>query len=96
MFSRKYRTVPLLASRHHERLDGSGYAEGLTAGEIPFMSKIIAVADVFEALTAKRHYRGPMSVEEAFSILDQDVGTKFDGNVVQALKRYYKKDILQP
>ena len=92
MFSRKYKNVPRLASRHHEHLDGSGYAEGLTAAEIPFMTRIIAVADVFEALTAKRHYRGPMSVDEAFSILDQDVGTKFDGNVVEALKRYYKKN----
>jgi len=92
MFSRKYRTVPLFASRHHERLDGSGYPEGLTAGQIPFMAKIIAVADVFEALTAKRHYRDPMSVEEAFNILNQDVGTKFEGNVVEALKRYCKKN----
>ena len=91
MFSRKYRNVPLLASRHHERLDGSGYPEGLTAGEIPFMAKIIAVADVFEALTARRHYRGPMSVEEAFIILDQYAGKKFDENVVDALKRYCKK-----
>jgi GAF domain-containing protein len=92
MFSRKYRTVPLFASRHHERLDGSGYPDGLTAGQIPFMAKIIAVADVFEALTAKRHYRDPMSVEEAFIILNQDVGTKFEGNVVEALKRYCKKN----
>ena len=92
MFSRKYRTVPLFASRHHERLDGSGYPEGLTAGQIPFMAKIIAVADVFEALTAKRHYRDPMIVADAFSILNQDVGTKFEGNVVDALKRYYKKN----
>ena len=92
MFSRKYRTVPLFASRHHERLDGSGYPDGLTAGQIPFMAKIIAVADVFEALTAKRHYRDPMSVEDAFILLEQDVGTKFEGNVVEALKRYYKKN----
>jgi HD-GYP domain-containing protein (c-di-GMP phosphodiesterase class II) len=91
-FSRKYKAVPLLAARHHERLDGSGYAEGLTAAEIPFMSRIIAVADVFEALTAQRHYRGPLSVKEAFEILDQDIGTKFDGNVVRALKSYYKKN----
>lgn len=95
MFSRKYKNVPLLASRHHERLDGSGYAEGLTAAEIPFMTRIIAVADVFEALTARRHYRDPMSVEEAFRILDQDIGTKFDENVVAALKRYYNNSAQQ-
>ena len=93
-FSRKYRTVPLLASSHHERLDGSGYADGLTTTEIPFMAKIISVADVFEALTAKRHYRDPLSVEEAFQILDEGIGTKFDSNVVRALKSYYGK--MQP
>jgi GAF domain-containing protein len=90
VFSRKYKAVPFLASKHHERLDGSGYMDGLTAAEIPFMARIIAVADVFEALTAKRHYRGPLSVEEAFHILDQDTGTKYDANVVSALKLYYK------
>jgi putative nucleotidyltransferase with HDIG domain len=92
-FSRKFKAVPLLASKHHERLDGSGYTEGLTAADIPFMARIIAVADVFEAMTTKRHYRDPLSVEEAFHILDQNTGTKYDGNVVRALKSYYKEII---
>lgn len=90
-FSRKYRTVPYLASQHHERLDGSGYADGLKAQDIPFMTRIIAVADVFEALTANRHYRDALSVAEAFQILDEDIGTKYDANVVAALKSYHKK-----
>lgn len=90
-FSRKYRVVPLLAACHHERLDGSGYSSGLSASEIPFLAKILAVADVFEALTAKRHYREPMPHEQAFAILDQDIGTKFDENVVRALKEYCRK-----
>ncbi len=90
-FSRKYKVVPLLAASHHERLDGSGYSSGLAAAEIPFMAKILAVADVFEALTAKRHYRDPMPRDKAFSILDQDIGTKFDENVVWALKEYCRK-----
>jgi GAF domain-containing protein len=89
-FSRKYRTVPLLASSHHERLDGSGY-EGLTATKIPFMARIIAVADVFEAMTAKRHYRDPIPPEEAFKLLDDGIGSKYDGNIVNALKSYFKK-----
>ncbi|MBF0610750.1 MAG: GAF domain-containing protein [Magnetococcales bacterium] len=86
-FARKYRTVPLIASAHHEALDGSGYGLGLTAGEIPFMTRIITVADVFEALTATRHYRKSMSSEDAFAILDQGVDSKFDPIVVDALKR---------
>jgi GAF domain-containing protein len=94
-FSRKFKTVPLLASTHHERLDGSGYTDGLTAADIPFMARIIAVADVFESLTANRHYRNPLSVKDAFHILDQDTGTKYDSNVVRALKSYYKEIILK-
>ncbi len=90
-FTRKYRNVPLIASTHHERLDGSGYIDGLKAQDIPFMSKIIIAADVFEALTAKRHYRDALSPEDAFEILERDAGTKFDVNIVAALKKYWYK-----
>jgi HD-GYP domain-containing protein (c-di-GMP phosphodiesterase class II) len=86
-FTRKYRNVPLIAASHHERLDGSGYPRGLTEREIPFMSKILTVADVFEALTADRHYRKKMSVEDALSILDAGAGTRFDAHVIAALRR---------
>lgn len=91
-FMRKYRDVPLVASCHHERLDGLGYMNGLKGHDIPFMSKIIAVADVFEALTAKRHYREAFSLDDAFDILVQDIGTKFDENIVSALKRSVYKN----
>ena len=89
-FMRKYKNVPLLASSHHERLDGSGYSEGVT--DIPFMARILAVADVFEALTAERHYRRALSVEEAFEILDREAGTKLDENVIAALRVYCRKE----
>lgn len=88
-FARKYRYVPLIASSHHEYLDGSGYPRGLAARDIPFMAKILTVADVFEALTADRHYRLGMSAEAAYEILDAGVGNKFDGNVVAALKEFW-------
>jgi HD-GYP domain-containing protein (c-di-GMP phosphodiesterase class II) len=55
------------------------------------MAKILAVADVFEALTAKRHYRDALSPEEAFKILDKEAGTKLDENVIAALKSCWKK-----
>lgn len=55
------------------------------------MAKIIAVADVFDALTAKRHYRDALSSEAAFEILEQGIGTQFDENVVEALKKYWEK-----
>jgi GAF domain-containing protein len=89
-FVRKYKKIPLLASSHHERLDGSGY-EGLTDNQIPFMAKILAVADVFEALTAKRHYRDALPPEEAFKILDQEAGSKLNQDVIVALKSYWDK-----
>ena len=86
-FARKYRAVPLIAASHHEYLDGSGYPQGLTEKQIPFMSKILTVADVFEALTADRHYRKGMSATEAMAILDEGIGKRFDPHVVAALKR---------
>ncbi|MBU0697992.1 MAG: GAF domain-containing protein [Proteobacteria bacterium] len=91
-FMRKYRDVPLIAACHHERLDGSGYMDGLKGHDIPFMAKVIAVADVYEALTAQRHYRKALSSEDAFEILKQDAGTKFDKNIVAALERYWHKN----
>ncbi|MCP4370364.1 MAG: GAF domain-containing protein, partial [Deltaproteobacteria bacterium] len=87
-FSRKYRSVPKIASCHHERLDGSGYKEGLRSQDIPLLAKILTVADVFEALTAERHYHKALSAEPAFNIIKKDVGTKFDENIVNALEKY--------
>lgn len=88
-FARKYRGVPLIASSHHEYLDGSGYPDGLNDNEIPFMSKILTIADVYEALTADRHYRQGMTQEQALNIIDEGVkNNKFDAGVVNAMKVY--------
>ena len=86
-FARKYRGVPLIASSHHEYLDGSGYPNGLDGNEIPFMAKILAVADVYEALTADRHYRKGMASEQALTILEEGVhNNKFDASALAALR----------
>src|SRR5690606_35295285 len=69
---------------HHERLDGSGYPFGLKDKEIPLTSRIIAVADVYEAMTAKRSYREAMTVQEAFAELSQP--NKYDQSVVHMLR----------
>jgi putative nucleotidyltransferase with HDIG domain len=87
-FSRKYRYVPTIAAAHHETLDGSGYADGLRDGEIPYFAKIIAVADVFEALTADRHYRKAMPHTKAQSILEEGAGIKYDPVIVAALGQH--------
>jgi len=90
--ARKYRGVPLIASSHHEYLNGSGYPNGLKSNEIPFMAKILTVADVYEALTADRHYRKGMTPEQAMLILEEGVSSnKFDSGVLAALREYLKQ-----
>ncbi|MBU0483447.1 MAG: GAF domain-containing protein [Proteobacteria bacterium] len=90
-FARKYRNVPIIAAAHHELLDGSGYDSGILGREIPFMAKIITVADVFEALTSKRHYRQAMPKDEALALIEKDSGCKYDAKVIKALKNYLAK-----
>ena len=86
-----YRQVPVIAGAHHEKLDGSGYPDGLKGDEIPLGSKIIAVADFFEAITAERHYREPMPLKEAIRLLEEESGVHFDEKIVRALMNYYDK-----
>ena len=69
---------------HHEALDGSGYPDGLKAGEIPLEARIVAVADVFDALTSDRPYKETWSPEEAFGFLVERKGTRFDAACVAA------------
>jgi len=71
---------------HHEALDGSGYPDGLRAGEIPLEARIVAVADVFDALTSDRRYKRTWSQEEAFGFLTQRKGTRFDAACVAAFE----------
>lgn len=92
-FEGVYRDVPQIAGAHHEKLDGSGYPLGLKNDEIPMGAKILAVADVFEALTSKRHYREPMDFDAAFLHMRRDVGCHFDGQCVEALYRYINRKI---
>jgi len=73
-----------IALTHHERWDGSGYPGGLKGAEIPLVGRIVAIADVFDALTSKRPYREPLSVEESLKIIQEGDGTHFDPSVVEA------------
>jgi HD-GYP domain-containing protein (c-di-GMP phosphodiesterase class II) len=86
-----YRQVPAIAGAHHEKIDGSGYPRGLKGDEIPLGARIIAVADVFEAITAKRHYHEPMRREEAIAFLKREAGNSFEPRLVDAFLRYYEK-----
>jgi putative nucleotidyltransferase with HDIG domain len=69
---------------HHEKIDGTGYPKQLKGKDIPLFSKIIAVADVYDAITSYRSYRSPMVPSEAFEIIFKDVGIAFDYDVVKA------------
>jgi putative two-component system response regulator len=80
------KTLPVVLS-HHERLDGSGYPEGLSGSAIPMSVRIVTVADIFDALTRDRSYRGALSVATAFGILNDGVRRGWwDRDVVEALK----------
>jgi HD-GYP domain-containing protein (c-di-GMP phosphodiesterase class II) len=69
---------------HHESLDGQGYPHGLAGEQIPMMSRIIAVADSYDAMVSDRTYRKGMATEKAVSILRQGAGTQWDGQVIDA------------
>lgn len=73
-----------IAKYHHERYDGKGYPCGLMGEEIPFMARIVSVADAFEAMTAERPYKQPMNKEKALDIIISGAGTQFDPTVVMA------------
>jgi HD-GYP domain-containing protein (c-di-GMP phosphodiesterase class II) len=86
--------LPML-SGHQERLDGSGYPAGLKDGQISLTSRIVAVADVFDALTSDRPYHKASSAEEALDYLHSQVGTHFDRLCVEALARAYQRHAIR-
>jgi putative two-component system response regulator len=73
-----------IAVSHHERWDGKGYPNGLAGEKIPLCGRIVALADVYDALTSKRCYKAAMTHEEAKAIIIKDSGTHFDPHIVQA------------
>lgn len=74
-----------IALRHHERFDGSGYPDGLSGAQIPIEARIVAVADVFDALISPRPYKAPWSFDSALDFLVEQSGKLFDPQCVQAL-----------
>jgi len=73
-----------VARNHHEKWDGSGYPNQLKGTDIPIASRIAAIADVFDALTSKRPYKEPFSVEKSLAIIKEGSGSHFDPDVVDA------------
>jgi HD-GYP domain-containing protein (c-di-GMP phosphodiesterase class II) len=100
-FPRHLRQVPVVAAYHHERVDGQGYPYGVTDEDLPLGSKILAVADVFDALTSRRDYpkysNGEMMgfegmpSQKVIHILKAESGSHFDPEVVAAFLRCLPK-----
>ncbi len=76
---------------HHEKFDGSGYPKGLKQEDIPLEARIVAVADVFDALCMPRCYKQPWELSRAYDFIIQQSGHSFDPNVVKAFKRNFSK-----
>ena len=85
--NRFIRTSAVIALRHHERYDGSGYPDGLAGEAIPLPARIVTVADVFDALISPRPYKPAWSIDEALAYLREERGRLFDPACVDALLR---------
>jgi HD-GYP domain-containing protein (c-di-GMP phosphodiesterase class II) len=81
-----YGHIAEIVRHHHERIDGNGYPSGLSGEEIPLISRIIAVADAYNAMTSDRPYREAMPSQVARMRLAQAVGSQFDTAVVAAFE----------
>ena len=81
--SKDFQQITEIACSHHEKFDGSGYYRHLKGEEIPFGGRILAVSDVFDAITSKRHYRDKMPIEKVIDIIKNGAGSHFDPLVVE-------------
>ena len=90
--SPEFNSIAQVVRCHHERWDGLGYPLGLEQEAIPLMSRIVTVADVFEALTSERPYRRPMRPAQALSYLKAEAGSHFDPELVTLFEELFKRD----
>ncbi|HKC90815.1 MAG TPA: HD domain-containing phosphohydrolase [Candidatus Limnocylindria bacterium] len=87
VFPQDMRDVPVIAAQHHERMDGKGYPRGLPAERILLGARIVAAADVFDALTAPRYYKPAYTLERTLEMMDGMAGDHLDPVVVAAVRR---------
>lgn len=83
-----------VATYHHERWDGTGYPKGLAGEDIPLSARIMAIADVFDALISERCYKKAMPVEEAFEVIREESGTHFDPKLAEVFLNH-KEDFVK-
>ena len=77
--------------QHHERIDGTGYPNGLKGDDIPLESRILAVADVVDAMTSHRPYRAGLGIDKALEEIERNRGTYYDPLVVDACMRLFRE-----
>jgi putative nucleotidyltransferase with HDIG domain len=79
---------------HHERFDGTGYPDGLKGGQIPFLARILSLADVYDAMASDRAYRKRMEEDLILKIINEGAGTQFDPDVVAEFNRVYDQGFI--
>ncbi len=90
-----FQEVAVYAKHHHERFDGRGYPDNLKGEDIPLFSRIILIADTFDAMTSTRPYRKGLSYDIAFSELLEFSGSQFDPGLVQVFTKAMSKEVLK-
>ncbi|NVD06999.1 HD-GYP domain-containing protein [Vibrio sp. JPW-9-11-11] len=88
---RPFKEMAWMAGAHHEKLDGTGYPKQLSADEIPLSTRIITTADIFDAITAERPYRGAVPVPKTLKIMEENLHTAIDERCFDALKKAITK-----
>jgi HD-GYP domain-containing protein (c-di-GMP phosphodiesterase class II) len=88
------KAAEIIALSHHEKYDGSGYPYGLSGNEIPIYGRIATLSDVFDALTSKRIYKEPVSIEEGFEIINEEKGKFFDPKIVEVFLKA-KEEVIE-
>jgi len=91
-----FRDVAELAGSHHEQLDGCGYHRGLSAEDLPVEARIVKIADIYQALSVDRPYRGALSWEQIQEIMVPDIGPSICGDVFNALRVYVERGAITP
>jgi HD-GYP domain-containing protein (c-di-GMP phosphodiesterase class II) len=94
-FPRNLRNVTEIASTHHEKVNGEGYPDGLKQSEIPMGGRMLAMADVFDALTSQRQYRDREPIEKVWQTIDKEIDRTFDPKVVNYFLKIPLKKIIE-
>lgn len=84
----------MIIRHHHERFDGTGYPDGLKKEEIPFLARILSVADAYDAMNSDRAYRKKMEISRILKIIKEEAGTQFDPDIVDAFLKVHDKGLI--